>query len=100
FGLTRPDVFRYVGIFSMGLGVGEDAARYEQVNAAALARSAREMKLVFYAMGRDDFLYASVAPTRAMLDRQKITHLYEESAGGHTWINWRRYLADFLPRLF
>lgn len=100
FGLTRPDVFRYVGIFSMGLGVGEDVARYEQVNAAALARSAREMKLVFYAMGRDDFLYASVAPTRAMLDRQKITHLYEESAGGHTWINWRRYLADFLPRLF
>ncbi|MFO7325885.1 MAG: alpha/beta hydrolase-fold protein [Pseudomonadota bacterium] len=100
FGLTRPDVFRYVGIFSMGLGVGEDATRYEQAHAAALARAAREMKLVYYAMGKEDFLYGSVAPTRAMLERQKIRHTYVETGGGHTWINWRRYLADFAPRLF
>jgi enterochelin esterase family protein len=103
FGLTHPETFRYIGIFSMGLGNGgnqEDVARYEQANAAALARSAREMKLVYYGMGKDDFLYGTVAPTRAMLDRQKIKHVYNESAGGHTWINWRRYLEDFLPRLF
>src|SRR4051794_11086719 len=50
--------------------------------------------------GKDDFLYSSVAPTRAVLDRQGIRHVYNESGGGHTWINWRRYLDDFLPRLF
>lgn len=103
FGLTHPETFHYVGVFSMGLGVNgnqEDVARYEQANAAALARSAREMKLVYYAMGKDDFLYGTVAPTRAMLDRQGIRHLYNETDGGHTWINWRRYLHDFLPRLF
>lgn len=100
FGLTRPDVFRHVGIFSMGLGVGEDAARYEQVHAAALARAAREMKVVYYAMGKEDFLHASVAPTRAMLEKHGIRHTYVESGGGHTWINWRRYLAEFLPMLF
>lgn len=100
FGLTRPDVFRYVGIFSMGLGVGEDPANYEKQHAGALAQSARQMQLVYYAMGKEDFLYGSVEPTRAMLDRQKIGHQYVETDGGHTWINWRRYLADFVPKLF
>jgi enterochelin esterase family protein len=103
FGLPRPDVFRYVGVFSMGLGLGgnqDDIRRYEQQNAAALARAAKEMKLVYYAMGKDDFLYATVAPTRAMLDRAGIGHLYNETGGGHTWINWRRYLDDLAPRLF
>jgi enterochelin esterase family protein len=104
FGLTHPERFNYVGIFSMGLGLGAnaeaDVKRYETANAAALARSAKEMKLVYYAMGKEDFLYGTVAPTRAMLDRQGIRHEYKESGGGHTWINWRRYLLDFLPRLF
>ena len=105
FGLPHADVFRYVGVFSMGLGAGmagnqEDLKRYENQNSAGLARAAREMKLVYYAMGKDDFLYATVAPTRAMLDRAGIRHVYNETGGGHTWINWRRYLADFTPRLF
>jgi enterochelin esterase-like enzyme len=103
FGLTHPEVFNYIAVFSMGLGVGgdpQDVARYEQANAVALARSARDMRLVYYAMGKDDFLYGSAAPTRAMLDHQGIRHVYNESGGGHTWINWRRYLADLLPRLF
>lgn len=102
-GLTHPELFHYVGIFSMGLGMNNDAAqvtRYEQQNDAALKRGATELKLVYYAMGKDDFLYGTVAPTRAMLDKYKIAHVYNESEGGHTWINWRRYLADFAPRLF
>ena len=103
FGLPRPEIFRYVGVFSMGLGMGgnqDDIKRYEQQNSAALARAAKDMKLVYYAMGKEDFLYGTVAPTRAILDRAGIGHVYNESGGGHTWINWRRYLADFAPRLF
>jgi enterochelin esterase-like enzyme len=103
FGLTHPELFNYIGVFSMGLGMNNnqaDVADYEKTNAAALKRSAKELKLVYYGMGKDDFLYGTVAPTRAMLDRQGIRHVYNESSGGHTWINWRRYLNDFLPRLF
>jgi enterochelin esterase-like enzyme len=102
-GLTHPEIFHYVGVFSMGLGMpGREAevAKYEADNAAALRRSAKQLKLVYYAIGKDDFLHATVAPTRAMLDRQGIHHVYNESGGGHTWINWRRYLNDFAPRLF
>ena len=74
-------------------GNQDDIRRYEAQNAAALARSAKSMKLVYYAMGKEDFLYDTVAPTRALFDRAGISHLYNESGGGHTWINWRRYLA-------
>jgi len=51
-------------------------------------------------MGRDDFLYATSAKTRAMFDRYGLRYTYNESDGGHTWINWRAYLEDFAPRLF
>lgn len=101
FGLPRPDVFSHIGVFSMGLGMGpDDIATYTRQNGAGLERAAAQMDLVYYAMGTDDFLYGTVGPTRAMLEEYGIPYVYNESGGGHTWINWRRYLHDFLPRLF
>jgi enterochelin esterase-like enzyme len=99
-GLTHPELFAYAGIFSMGLMNAEQVEAYDKKNAAALDKAARSMKLVYYAMGKTDFLYASVAPTRALLEKHGIRHLYNESGGGHTWVNWRRYFNDFAPRLF
>ncbi|WP_226638483.1 alpha/beta hydrolase-fold protein [Novosphingobium profundi] len=102
-GLTHPETFHWIGVFSMGLaegsafnGVDTYAAKYD----AALRRDAAELDLVYYAMGREDFLHETVAPTRALLDRYGIAHVYNETGGGHEWVNWRRYLADFAPRLF
>ena len=104
FGVPRPDLFGEVGIFSMGLGLGPnsaaDIAAFAERNAAGLRARAALAEPVYYAMGSTDFLYATAAPTRAMMEAQGITVDYHESDGGHTWINWRRYLADFLPRLF
>lgn len=99
-GLTRPELFGYLGVFSMGLAEGEDVSGYAAQHEAALRRAADELRLLYFAMGTDDFLYDRVAPTRALFDQYGIEHLYNETDGGHTWINWRRYLADFLPRLF
>jgi enterochelin esterase-like enzyme len=103
YGLTHPELFAHLGVFSMGLGMNgnqEEVTRFETTNAAALMKGAKQLKLFYYAMGKDDFLYGTVAPTRALLDRQGIKYTYIESGGGHTWINWRRYLHDFAPRLF
>ena len=103
YGLTRPDLFNWLGVFSIGLGMGGDmnqVTQYEAAHDAALKQAASDLKLLYYAMGKDDFLYGTVAPTRAMLDKYGIEHHYNETGGGHTWINWRRYLADFAPRLF
>ncbi len=88
----------------MGLGLGGNGEPGDrttrQANDAALKRDASDLKLVYYAIGKDDFLYGTVAPTRGIFDKYGIKHVYNESDGGHTWINWRRYLADFAPRLF
>jgi enterochelin esterase family protein len=100
FGLTNPERFGYVGVFSMGLMDTAQVASFEKQNAQALARGAKTFRLVYYAMGKDDFLYRSVAPTRSLLDKYGVKHVYNESGGGHTWVNWREYLADFAPRLF
>jgi enterochelin esterase family protein len=102
FGLPHPERFGYVGVFSMGLGLQDSlqARAYETKNAAALDRGAKEFKLVYYAIGKEDFLYRTAAPTRAILDKHHIKYVYHESGGGHTWTNWRDYLNDFAPRLF
>lgn len=103
FGLTRPDRFGYIGIFSMGLMDSTQVRAYEVQNGRALDRGAtgpEAFRLVYYAIGKDDFLYRTVAPTRALLDRHGLRYVFHESAGGHTWMNWRDYFADFAPRLF
>ena len=100
YGLTHPELFGYVGVFSMGFLDTTLVATYEKNNAEALTRGAREFKLVYYAVGKEDFLYRSIAPTRALLAKYGIKDVYNESGGGHTWTNWRRYLADLAPRLF
>ena len=103
YGLTHPELFHSLGIFSMGLGIQgnlKQVTDFEAANDAALKRSAKELKLLYFAMGKDDFLYDTVAPTRGIFAKYGIGHIYNESAGGHTWVNWRRYLADFAPRLF
>jgi enterochelin esterase family protein len=99
-GLTHPELFAYVGVFSMGLMNPQLVAEYDAKNGAALDKAGKSMKLVYYAMGKADFLYASVAPTRGLFEKHGIQHTYNESEGGHTWINWRRYFNDFAPRLF
>jgi hypothetical protein len=41
--------------------------------------------------------------TRGPVDLFKkhgFTPAYKESAGGHTWLNWRDYLNAFAPQLF
>ena len=41
--------------------------------------------------------------TRSTVDLFKgygFTPIYQETDGGHTWINWRDYLSRFAPQLF
>ena len=64
YGLPHSEVFNYIGVFSMGLLSTEQVGSYEAANAPALAQSGKTMKLVYYAIGNKDFLYASAAPTR------------------------------------
>ncbi|HEY4360260.1 MAG TPA: alpha/beta hydrolase-fold protein [Bryobacteraceae bacterium] len=95
-GIPHPELFHYIGVFSM-TGGGE---QYEQANDAALKRAAKALKLMYYAYGREDPVVRNPAPFKATLEKYNIKLTLHETEGGHTWINWREYLNDFAPRLF
>lgn len=95
-GLTHPELFHYIGIFSIS-GGGE---QYEKANDAALKQAGKALKLVYYAYGRDDFAVRNKAQLLGTFEKYGIKPVINETAGGHTWINWRQYLNDFAPRLF
>jgi len=95
-GLPHPEIFHYVGVFSM-VGGGE---QYEKANDAALKQAAKDMKLVYYAYGSEDPVVRNPAQLKGTLEKYNIKLTLHETGGGHTWINWREYLNDFAPRLF
>ena len=58
------------------------------------------LKLFWFSTGKDDFLLTTTAATVELMKKQGFEPVYKESPGGHTWINWRRYLNELAPRLF
>jgi Enterochelin esterase and related enzymes len=57
-------------------------------------------KLFYIAVGTNDFTKELNDNLRIELDKRNYHYLYNETDGGHTWTNWRRYLVDYLPKLF
>jgi len=100
FGLPRADVFGSIGVFSIGMLSEEQTKRYREVNDAALKARAKAGGLVFYAVGKEDFVIQMAPPFRQILSDYGIKYTYVESGGGHTWINWRAYLEQIAPLLF
>ena len=94
--------YAYVGVFSSGVFGIADSPDWENAHRAALddAAAKRDLELVWFSTGKDDFLLDTTKATVAMLEKHGFDVVYEESAGGHTWINWREYLAEFAPQLF
>ncbi len=59
-----------------------------------------QLRLLWIGVGSDDFLLAQVKESHAILEKAGIEHVWVESSGAHVWTVWRKYLADFAPRLF
>jgi enterochelin esterase-like enzyme len=57
-------------------------------------------KLFWFSTGKTDFLLQTTHSTVDLLKKHGFNVVYEESEGGHTWLNWRDYLIKFVPRLF
>lgn len=57
-------------------------------------------RLYYIAVGRDDFVKKLNDDYRSKLDLIGAKYIYNVTGGGHTWENWRKYLVDFLPRIF
>lgn len=116
--IPRLERFGYIGLFSSGLigafrdlsgasdGPGPDsrllAREWEQLHAAKLGNAAlkRDLRLLWVATGKDDFILDTTLATVELLKKHGFAPVFKEAAGGHTWMNWRSYLAEFVPQLF
>ena len=88
-------------IFGMG-GNQPQGPSFEEQHKAILdnAKLKDGLKLFWFATGKDDFLVETSRATVEMLKKHGFDVVYKETAGGHTWANWRDYLAEFAPQLF
>ncbi len=109
--MSDLDKYAYIGVFSSGIfgltGRGAipnmpTGPSFEEQNARTLddARLKQDLKLVWFATGKDDFLLETSRATVALLKQHGFDVNYHESAGAHTWTNWREYLNEFAPLLF
>jgi len=99
---SHPDQFGYVGVWSAGVGV-QQTAGFEKRNAAFLSSADKlnkQIKLFWIGAGDKDFALPGTKNLVELLNRNGIKNQVTISGGGHTWINWRRYLNDFAPLLF
>jgi enterochelin esterase family protein len=110
--IPHPDEFSYVGVFSSGIigivpvgGPGSGlptGPNWEQQHAAELENPAgrKNWKLFWFSTGKDDFLLATSKASVDLFQKHGFKAEFHESAGAHTWTNWREYLNEFAPQLF
>ena len=98
-GLHHLDDFAYIGAFSPAIDITDPARDYEGVLAEP-AKLNRQLRLLWLGIGTDDFLFAPVSQSHQTLEKGGVKHVWVQSSGTHVWTVWRKYLADFAPRLF
>lgn len=114
--IPHLDKFSYVGVYSSGLigafaraGRAGEAAppppqgnAWEEQHKAELDNAANKkgLKLLWFATGKEDFLLDTTKGTVELLKKHGFSPVFKETAGGHTWSNWRDYLVEFTPQLF
>jgi len=109
-GIPHLDQFAYLGVYSSGIfGIiprpnapAAQGPTFEEQHMAILddAKLKKGLKLFWFATGKYDFLVETSKATVDMFKKHNFDVVYKESAGGHTWINWREYLNEFAPKLF
>jgi enterochelin esterase family protein len=97
-----PRTFDYVGLFSPAIHPdGNPSSKvFSNIDQALKIQKDNGFRLYWIGIGKTDFLYGEVASYRQKLDAMDLKYTYLESEGGHNWVNWRSYLAQFLPLLF
>ena len=92
-GLKHADQFAWVGGMSSSVANGASLI----TDPAALNR---QLKLLWFACGKDDSLIKANQDFDAALTAQNVKHEFVTTEGNHSWPVWRRYLAEFAPKIF
>jgi enterochelin esterase family protein len=88
--------FAWVGSFSGVPPQPDIAERFLGDPGAANAK----LRLLWIAVGKDDFLRQRNEEFIAALKDKSIRHTWHLTEGAHAWPIWRGYLAEFAPLLF
>jgi enterochelin esterase family protein len=98
-GISRSDLFGYVGIFSSGWFANSIQHEKEMV-LASYVKTGKPFKLFWMGAGKQDIAMANAHLTADALKTGGIQPVFHESEGFHAWNNWRDYLYLFAPQLF
>ena len=96
-GLNHLDLFAWVG--GMSSAVREPDTQLAPFFASASTAN-EKLKLLWFGVGKDDFLFKDNEILDAKLTGMQVKHTFVVSAGAHAWPVWRRYLAEFAPLIF
>ena len=109
-GIPHLDQYAYIGVYSSGIfgitgrgfGANRQGPSFEEQHKTVLDDESlkKDLRLVWFATGKDDFLVETSRATVDMLKKHGFDLTYKETDGGHTWIKWRDYLYEFAPKLF
>jgi len=95
-GLNNLDKFAWIGAFSSG-GIPED---FSTDFPGLDAKANDQIRLLWIACGTDDHLITLNRNLREWLKSKGIRHTDIETPGMHTWMVWRRNLAELAGLLF
>lgn len=98
-GMNHLNLFSYLGAFSPAFFIDDPSKDYDGAFADP-SKVNNKLHLLWIGVGTDDFLLGPVTQSHETLDRAGIKHVWVKSPGAHVWTVWRKYLADFAPRLF
>ena len=91
-GLRNPSLFAGVGMFSGGgLAMGSLEEIHPPVRRAELFR---HMKLMYFAIGRQDSALPNVQRLSDQLRQLGIDNELHITSGGHSWFNWRQPYSE------
>jgi enterochelin esterase-like enzyme len=95
-GLNNFGKFSWIGAFSSG-GMPED---FQKDFPALDAKANRQLHLLWIACGTGDQLITGNRNLREWLTAKGVEHTDIETPGMHTWMVWRRNLAEFAQLIF
>lgn len=95
-GLNALDKFAWIGAFSAG-GLPEP---FEKTFPDLSSKANQQIRLLWIACGTEDRLITPNRNLREWLKSKGIQHTDIETPGMHTWMVWRRNLAEFAGLLF
>ena len=98
-GLKHLELFAWFGPFSAAVHTLKFEDQFPELMGHA-ADTNGKIKLLWIACGKDDFLFAANKALDEALTHSGIRHTFVVSGGGHSWMNWRPYLAGFASQIF